>query len=189
MEFKIPALLTFWVVLLSQIITVNAIALPAQKLAKRCDNQLQNPSFESGLSPWLTIVQEAWDQRGVYTSPDGGHDGSNFYFAHSNSTISSTLTIAQSGINLSNGESVDCAAWVALLHPGNVGSTQVDVFLDGETCGSANFASTGWTRVGGTVSVNGDGAIHTMAVVFTSNGASEDGWYLWLDDLVVGADC
>lgn len=84
---------------------------------------------------------------------------------------------------------MECAAWVASRRPGNVGSTRVEVFLDGHSCGLAYLGTTGWTRVAGKVNVSGDGAIHTIAVVAVSDEASEEGWHIWLDNMSVGAGC
>ncbi|KAF1843867.1 uncharacterized protein K460DRAFT_289919 [Cucurbitaria berberidis CBS 394.84] len=158
-------------------------------LSKRCDNKLQNPSFESGESPWLAMVSGSWSTRGVYTSSGGGHHGSNFYYGQSNSTIDSTLTLSQSEINIPNGATVECAAWIASRRPGNVGSSRVEVFLDGQSCGTEYLGTTGWTKVGGKVGVSGDGAVHTLAVVVVSDEAGEEGWAVWVDDLWVGIGC
>ncbi|KAJ4365687.1 hypothetical protein N0V83_008307 [Neocucurbitaria cava] len=164
MDLKTLPLLLLWT-LIASLPLLSALALPStaldlidspppthqhtQPLSKRCDNKLANPSFESGESPWLAMVTSSWTTRAVYTSAQGGHQGSNFYYGHSNSTIDSTLTISQSAINIEAGASVECAAWIASSRPGNVGSTRVEVFLDGESCGMQYLGTTGWTRVGG----------------------------------------
>ncbi|KAH7378842.1 hypothetical protein BKA66DRAFT_571625 [Pyrenochaeta sp. MPI-SDFR-AT-0127] len=163
--------------------------LTLASLARRCENKIQNPSFEYGVDPWLAMVSGSWATRGVYTSGGGGHQGSNFYYGHSNSTVDSTLTISQSSISIPNGGQVECAAWVASRRPGNIGSTRVEIFLDGQTCGIGYLGTTGWTRIAGKVSVSGDGAVHTLAVVAISDEASEEGWQFWLDDLSVGVGC
>ncbi|CAO2656284.1 Nn.00g050870.m01.CDS01 [Neocucurbitaria sp. VM-36] len=203
MDLKTLPMLLLWTFLASFPL-LSAMALPStvidliaspppslpiretQLLSKRCDNKLQNASFESGESPWLAMVSGSWSTRGIYTSATGGHQGSNFYYAQSNSTIDSTLTISQSNIDIANGATVECAAWLASRRPGNVGSTRVEVFLDGLSCGMQYLGTTGWTRVGGKVSVSGDGAIHTMAVVIVSDEAGDEGWTVWVDDLWVG---
>ena len=128
--------------------------------------------------------------RGIYTSPTGGASGSNFYYALSNSTIDSTLTLSQSGINIPVGVEVECSAMVASRRPGNVGATRVEVFLDGVSCGGARWLGTsGWTRVGGKVRVGEVQGGHTVAVTLVSDEAGEEGWAVWVDDVVVGEGC
>jgi hypothetical protein len=131
----------------------------------------------------------AWSTRGIYTSSEGGHDGRNFFYGHSNATIGqATTTVSQSGLNIPAGTTVDCSAWIASSRPGNVGATRVEVFLDGVTCGGVGwFGSNGWEKVGGQVQVQGDS--HTLAVVASSDGAGEDGWSVWIDDVWVGVGC
>lgn len=164
-------------------------------LQPRCINSLQNPSFESGISPWLTIVQGSFTStRGVYTSAGGGRSGANFYYALSNASVEASLTVSQTGFGIDGGNgrggdgSVDCSAWVASRRPGNVGSTRVEVFLDGVSCGLQYLGTSGWTKVGGRVKP-GPESTHTVAVVFISDQAGEEGWSLWLDDIVVGQGC
>jgi hypothetical protein len=164
----------------------------ASPLQKRCTNAVANPSFESGLSPYLDMVVGAWESRGVYTSAGGGHTGLNFYYGHSNATVDSTLTLAQSGLKLPQYGEVEVSAWVASNRPGNVGSTHVEVFLDGVLCGSTDLGTTGWVKVGGKGTATAskeDGS--TIAVVVLSEHASSDGWSVWLDDFFVGSgdDC
>lgn len=68
----------------------------------------------------------------------------------------------------------------------------MEVFLDGMSCGMAYLGTTGWTRVGGRVGVEGLGTGtegHTFAVVVVSDEASVEGWSVWVDDLVVGVGC
>lgn len=154
---------------------------------KRCTNALSNPSFESGLSPWLDMVSGSFSTRGIFTSADGGQSGQNFYYAHSNATVDSTLTVSQSGFSVQGGGQVECAAWVASRRLGNVGSTRVEVFLDGVSCGVQYLGTAGWTRVGGQVAVTGD--VHTLAVVIVSDEAGDEGWTVWVDGLAVGAGC
>lgn len=126
--------------------------------------------------------------RSIYTSAEGGHDGRNFFFGHSNATIgAATVTLSQSGLSIPAGSTVDCSAWIASSRPENVGATRVDVFLDGSTCGTGYFGTNGWEKVGGQVQVQGDS--HTLAVVMSSDGAGAEGWSVWLDDLWVGVGC
>ncbi|KAF2026807.1 hypothetical protein EK21DRAFT_102978 [Setomelanomma holmii] len=164
-----------------------AIPTTSAPLQKRCTNALTNPSFESGESPWLAMAFGSWAQRGVYTSPSGGHDGNDFYYGEVNATVAdATLTVSQSSLSLQAGSTVDCSAWVASNRPGNTGSTRVEVFLDEKTCGSAVYLGTsGWTKVGGKITVDGT-ASHTFAVVVLSDEAGPDGAMVWIDEAVVG---
>jgi hypothetical protein len=165
-------------------------AIPTTPLQKRCTNALSNPSFESGLDPWLAMHFGSWAQYGVYTSSEGGHSHSrNFYYARSNASVSdATMTLSQSGLNISSGTTVECSAWVASSRPGNVGSTRVEVFLDQVTCGSPAYLGTnGWQKVGGSVVVSGDS--HTLAIVVSSDETGPDGSEIWVDDGIVGTGC
>ncbi|KAH7394013.1 hypothetical protein DE146DRAFT_633937 [Phaeosphaeria sp. MPI-PUGE-AT-0046c] len=168
----------------------TTIPPPPSTLQKRCTNALQNPSFESGISPWLDMAFGSWAQRGIYTSAEGGHSGRNFYFAQSNATVAqTTLTLSQSEVSIQAGTTVDCSVWVSSNRPGNVGSTRVEVFLDEVTCGSAVYMGTnGWTKVGGSVVV-GSGETHTMSVVIANGETGPEGSKVWIDDAVVGAGC
>ncbi|KAF2851091.1 hypothetical protein T440DRAFT_395160 [Plenodomus tracheiphilus IPT5] len=175
------------------------------KTLSQCPNALQNPSFESNLPPWMDIVTGSFQIRGAYTGLGGGHDGPHFYYARSNSSIDATIALSQSftvipglttaGAGAGTGAVVECAAWVASFRPGNVGETSVEVFLDGVSCGGARgLGISGWTRVGGRVGASElgpllDGGVHTLVVVVISYGASEEGWQVWVDDVVVGVGC
>jgi hypothetical protein len=166
-------------------------AIPTNPLAlqKRCTNALQNPSFESGISPWLEMGFGSWAQRGIFTSSQGGHQGRNFYYGQSNASVAdSTMTLSQSSLSIPSGTTVDCSAWVASNRPGNVGSTRVEVFLDEVTCGSAVYlGTTGWVKVGGNMVVTGD--VHTMAIVVVSDQAGPEGGQTWVDDALLGVGC
>lgn len=70
-----------------------------------------------------------------------------------------------------------------------MGSSRVEVFLDGQSCGVQYLGTTGWTRIGGKVGVSGDGPVHTLAVVVESDEAGTEGWAVWVDDLWVGPIC
>ncbi|OAL46023.1 hypothetical protein IQ07DRAFT_603433 [Pyrenochaeta sp. DS3sAY3a] len=200
MELTTLPLLLLWT-LLTSLPLISALALPPTALdltsspppgltnptSKRCtNNALQNPGFEAGIDPWLPMVSGSWATRGVYTAAGGGHSGANFYYGYSNSTIDTTLTIGQSGIKASG--RVGCGAWVASRRPGNVGSTRVEVFLDGQSCGLAYLGTTGWTRVGGSVDAQGGELGSTIAVTVFSDEASEEGWSVWVDDVWVGSE-
>ncbi|KAF2827651.1 hypothetical protein CC86DRAFT_214484 [Ophiobolus disseminans] len=158
-------------------------------LEKRCSNVLQNPSFESGVSPWLEMAFGSWASFGVFTQSAGGHDGRNFYWGQSNATAAvSTLSVSQSAVRIPSGTTVECSVWVASSRPGNVASTAVEVFLDGITCGSAAYlGTTGWVKVGGKITANGDS--HTFTVVITSDTTGPQGSQIWIDDAVLGASC
>jgi hypothetical protein len=158
-------------------------------IQRSCTNALQNPSFESGITPWLAMAFGSWAQRGVYTSAEGGHSGPNFYFAESNATVSETsITLSQSDFSIPSGTAVECSAWVASRRPGNVGSTRVEVFMDGTTCGSPVYMGTnGWQKVGGKVTVNGDS--HTMSIVIVSDETGPEGGQVWVDDALAGVGC
>ncbi|KAH8724613.1 hypothetical protein GQ44DRAFT_256928 [Phaeosphaeriaceae sp. PMI808] len=181
----------FW--LLASLPFLNAIPtdqLPhVAGLQKRCTNALQNPSFESGISPWLEMGFGSWSQRGIFTSAEGGHDGRNFYFGMSNATVADcTLTLSQSNLSIPSGTIIDCSAWVASNRPGNVGSTRVEVFVDQVTCGSAVYlGTTGWVKVGGKVTVKGDS--HTLTIVVVSDESGPAGAQVWVDDATVGIGC
>jgi hypothetical protein len=169
-------------------------AIPTTQLAptnlqKRCTNALQNPSFESGVSPWLAMGFGSWAQRGIYTSNEGGHEGRNFYFGQSNASVAdATMTLSQSNLSIPSGTTVDCSTWVASNRPGNRGSTRVEVFLDEVTCGSAVYLGTsGWVKVGGKMVVSGDS--HTLAIVVVSDEAGPEGGQTWVDDALVGMGC
>jgi hypothetical protein len=181
------AILFLW--LLTILPTVNALPSTSAHHQKRCTNALQNPSFESGLSPWLDIAFGSWLQRGVFTSAEGGHTGPNFYFGQSNATVSrTTLTLSQSDISIPAGTTVDCSAWVASNRPGNVGSTRVEVFMDEITCGQAVYMGTnGWVKVGGNIKVDGDK--HSMSIVIVSDATGPEGSKVWVDDGMAGIGC
>lgn len=169
---------------------LHAIPTSQPPPRKRCTNALQNPSFESGLSPWLDMAFGSWAQRGIYTSAEGGHEGRNFYFARSNATVAdATLTLSQTDVKLQAGSTVDCSIWVSSNRPGNVGNTRVEVFVDERTCGTAQYMGTnGWLKVGGSVVVSGT-ETHTISVVITSGETGEEGGLVWIDDAVVGTGC
>ena len=71
--------------------------------------------------------------------------------------------------------------------------------MDGVSCGVGVLGARadGWAWVGGLVVVSGGadaggvygGAGSTLAVVLGSEGAGEDGWEVWVDELVVGEEC
>lgn len=169
---------------------LNAIpTTPLSQPMKRCTNILQNPSFESGVSPWLEMGFGSWAARGVYTQASGGHDGRNFYWGQSNATAAeSTLSVSQSELQIPSGTTVECSVWVASNRPGNVASTAFEVFLDGVTCGTAiNLGTTGWVKVGGKLAVSGDS--HTFTVVVSSDTTGPQGSQVWIDDAVLGAGC
>jgi len=163
--------------------------LPLSTLQKRCSNVLQNPSFESGVSPWLEMGFGSWAHRGVYTQASGGHDGRNFYWGQSNATVAeATLTLSQSELSIPSGTTIECSAWVASDRPGNVASTGVEVFMDGVTCGNAvNLGTNGWVKVGGKITVSGDS--HTYTIVVISDTTGPQGSQIWVDDAVVGTGC
>ncbi|KAH9879944.1 hypothetical protein J1614_001968 [Plenodomus biglobosus] len=177
-------------------------------------NALQNPSFESSLSPWLDIVTSSFSTRGVFSGGGGGHTGPHFYYARSNSSGEATLTLSQSFVwgelgagsvggakakgevegELEGAADIECSAWISSFRPGNIGFTHVEVFLDGVRCGDVRrLGTSGWTRVGGRVGAGevgvADGGVHSLAVVIVSYGASEEGWQVWVDDVVVGVAC
>ncbi|KAL6705286.1 hypothetical protein ACN47E_007096 [Coniothyrium glycines] len=185
------SLFFFWTLL--ALPTTSAFPPPraAPPLAKRCTNLLSNPSFETGIDPWLAMLTGSFtDQRGIYTSSSGGHSGANFYYAHGNSSVDATLTLSQSGFAIGSaapGE-MECSTWVASRRPGNVGSTRVEVFLDGISCGTQYLGTTGWTKVGGKVKPSSD-QTHTIAIVVNSDEAGDQGWSLWVDDVTVGQGC
>ncbi|KAH7095039.1 hypothetical protein FB567DRAFT_19292 [Paraphoma chrysanthemicola] len=157
-------------------------------LQKRCTNVLQNPSFESGIDPWLAMAFGSWAQRGVYTSASGGHEGRNFYFGRSNATVaSSSLNLSQSGLKIPAGTTVDCSTWVATDRPGNVGNTHVELFVDEQSCGGVYLGTTGWTKVGGKVMVSGDS--HTFSIIAVSSETGPEGGAIWVDDAVLGTNC
>jgi hypothetical protein len=183
--------------LLCAIITVSttqANPLPSSS-TKRCKNALVNPSFETPvLSPWMDMVTGSWSSRGIYTSSAGGHSGSNFYAATSNSSVvRATLTLSQSYIDLPTGSTVDCYAWVE----GNrlSGRTRVEMFLDQVSCGEAVYmgpGKKGWTKVGGKVTVQGvaGGVGHSVALSVQGDGVeNEEGWSVAVDDVGVMVGC
>lgn len=164
-------------------------ALPTNNLMQRtCTNHLVNPSFElKSIFPWLTIVTSAWSNRDVVASPFA-HSGAYYYQAHSNSTIEATLTLFQSGLNVPANTVVECYAWVAGQR--GEGSTSVEVFLDGVSCGTASLGDGDrrqWVRAGGRVRVQRgeDGIGSTIAIVASSERAGKDGWDIWIDDVGV----
>lgn len=167
---------------------IHALPAPQSNPQKRCSNLLANPSFESGESPWQTMALGSWETRGIYTSSEGGHEGNNFFYAHTNATVAdATMNLSQYGFSIPSGAAVDCSAWIASRRPGNVGATKVQVMLDGQTCGEAYFGTNGWIKVGGKVTV-GEGP-HTMAIVVLSDQAGPDGASVWVDDAFVGSGC
>lgn len=176
------------------LLTCAAAALPTAHTTlnltpRTCTNHLINPSFETGsISPWLPIVTSAWSTRGVFANPFT-HSGTHHYYAHSASTIESTLTLSQSGISAPVGSSVECYAWLASKR--NEGVTSVEVFLDGVSCGTMAFDGSvrGYRRVGGSVGVIGGvaGMGSTIAIVATSESAGEEGWEVWIDDVGVSS--
>lgn len=181
-----------WVLLC---LTTATAALPIALTSHSADNltpwaylnHLTNPSFESGaIDPWLTIVTSAWSTRGVFANPFT-HSGTHHYYAHSTSTVDSTLTISQTGINTSVGSMVDCYAWVAGKR--SEGVTSIEVFLDGVSCGKTTLGvgKEEWKRVGSQVRVNGtgNGMGSTIAIVATSESAGDEGWEVWVDDVGV----
>jgi hypothetical protein len=176
-------------------LTTVTVALPtvlashsAHNLTPRTySNHLINPSFESGvIDPWLTIVTSAWSTRGVFANPFT-HSGTHHYYAHSTSTVDSTLTISQTGLNAAVGSMVDCYAWVAGKR--SEGVTSIEVFLDEVSCGKTTLGvgREEWKRVGSQVRVNGtgDGMGSTIAIVATSESAGDEGWEVWVDDVGV----
>lgn len=71
-----------------------------------------------------------------------------------------------------------------------MGTTRVEVFLDEVSCGVGILGGQeGWVRVGGEVEVQGAVGGSTFAVAFGSEVAGDDGWEVWVDDLVVGEEC
>lgn len=131
----------------------------------------------------------SWQTRGVYTSAEGGHQGRNFFYAHTNATVAeASLNLSQYDIQIPSGQDVECSAWAASNRPGNTGSTRIDVFLDGQNCGQSVWLGTsGWVKVGGKVRT-GDGT-HMMSIVVTSYEAGEEGATVWIDDAMVGLGC
>ncbi len=189
----ISILFTTWIIL--SCLTSIAAALPASLATpkadplfhKACSNYLTNPSFESGVTtPWLTIVTSAWSTRGVFKNWFT-HSGTYHYYARSNSTVESTLTLSQSNINVPVGTMVDCFAWVAGKRSDGV--TNIEVYLDGARCGATTLGvgDPQWKRVGSKVRANGagNGMGSTMAIVATSKSAGRNGWEVWVDDVGV----
>ena len=192
LPFKPFILITMWILFY---LTTAAVALPtslttpgaAKAVPRACTNHLTNPSFESGaVDPWLTIVTSAWSTRGVFEN-FFTHSGTHHYYAHSTSTVDSTLTLSQTNINTSVGTTVDCYAWVAGKR--TEGMTDVEVFLDGVSCGQTTLGvgDPQWKRVGSRVRVTGtgNGMGSTIAIVATSGSAGEEGWEVWVDDVGV----
>ncbi|KAF3005006.1 hypothetical protein E8E13_008710 [Curvularia kusanoi] len=202
--------LTLFTTLLPLVLTLQplstaatATATPAPAPPTNCTgpNRLTNPSFESGaLDPWLPIVQSSWSPtRGVISlSPNSPsntpnpatHSGNYAYYAHSLATTPSSLSLSQSGLDISVGKTVDCYAWVRGKR--STGVMNVEVWLDGVRCGVEVELGAGeeeWVRVGGEVEVLGgvDGTGSSVAVVVSGEGSGEEGWEVWIDDLgVVG---
>lgn len=141
--------LIFWAFALAQSINAAPTGLPAS-IEKRCSNILQNPSFESGLPPWLDIVFGPWAKRGVFTSAQGGHNSRQFYLVRSDATVShGTVALSQSGLSIPAGTAVDCSVWVASDHPGDSSNTSVQLFIDDVSCGAPVSLSThAWIKVG-----------------------------------------
>lgn len=171
----------------------NAIptdSLKPSTIEKRCTNVLENPSFESGLSPWLHMGFGSWSTYAVYTSSGGGHDGNNLYYGQSNATkAASTLTVAQSGFSVPAGATVECSAWIASNRPGNSYDTEVQVFLDQVSCGSSlHLGTNGWVKVGGQVTVSAID-MHTFTIVAISGETGPQGSQVWIDDAMVGTGC
>lgn len=163
---------------------------PALSLQTRCSNVLRNPSFESGDAPWVVLALGSWEQRGIYTSPEGGHHGRNFFYAHSNATIAETsINLSQSILSeISSGATVECSAWVSSQRPGNKGNTRVHVFVNELQCGDAAYLGTsGWIKAGGKVRV-GPGP-YTFSVVVFSDESGPEGSTVWVDDAWVGIGC
>jgi hypothetical protein len=180
----------FWfLALLPFIDAIPTLQAPTAGLQKRCNNILQNPSFESGLSPWLDIGFGSWIERSVMTSAQGGHDGKYYYFGQSNAVVSHTsFTLSQSGLSISAGTTVDCSAWVASDRLGNVGSTSVQLFINEASCGGPVYLGTNpWVKVGGKVTVDQDS--HTFSIVVISDVTGSDGSKTWVDDAFVGMGC
>jgi hypothetical protein len=184
-------------------------AIPISRMInfqKRCNNMLQNPSFESGLSPWLDIVFGPWAQRGVYTSTQGGHDSKSSYLGQSGALVSqTTLTLSQSGLFIPAGTTVDCSAWVASIRPGNVGNMGVELFVDEMSCGApVSFGTNSWIKVcripmmacklcSMYLQVNGKATVsqdsHTFSIVVFSDVNGPEGSTTWVDDAFVGMGC
>ncbi|KAF2623438.1 hypothetical protein BU25DRAFT_424943 [Macroventuria anomochaeta] len=184
-----PLMLTtivVWVLLC--LLSVTAALPTAPNINTRtCTNYLINPSFESGaIEPWLPIVESAWSTRGVFANPFT-HQGTHYYYAHATSTVESTLTLSQSGLNAPVGATVDCYAWVAGKR--GEGVTRIEVILDGVSCGASQFnvGEDGWKKVGGKVKVIGGvpETGSTLAIVVTSKSAGDEGWEVWVDDVGV----
>jgi hypothetical protein len=139
--------LIFWA--FAHCVNATPIGL-ATSIEKRCSNILQNPSFESGLYPWLDIVFGPWAKRGVFTSAQGGHNSRQFYLANSDATVShGTIALSQSGLYIPAGTTVDCSVWVASNHQGDSSNTSVQLFIDEVSCGAPVPLSTHpWIKVG-----------------------------------------
>ena len=67
--------------------------------------------------------------------------------------------------------------------------TDVEVFLDGVSCGQTTLGvgDPQWKRIGSRVKVTGtgNGMGSTIAIVATSESAGEEGWEVWVDDVGV----
>ncbi|KAJ4984787.1 hypothetical protein SVAN01_09745 [Stagonosporopsis vannaccii] len=169
-----------------------AAALPGvpKSNQRTCTNHVVNPSFETGsTTPWLPIVESAWSTRGVFADPFT-HSGTHHYYAHATSTVDSSFTLSQSGVDVPVGSTVDCHAWVASKR--SEGATRVEVFLDGLSCGAGQLGvgEQGWKRVGGKIKAVGAGngmVGSTIAVVATSKSAGDEGWEIWFDDVGVAS--
>ncbi|KAF1970436.1 hypothetical protein BU23DRAFT_600975 [Bimuria novae-zelandiae CBS 107.79] len=136
---------------------------PHEPRASPCANALQNPSFETThLAPWTLYATGSWASRAVISG--NAHDGTHFFHARSNSSTTSTLTLAQSFSLPTGSGTVECGAWVWAGAKGRA-KAQFEVFLDGVSCGAAVLGGGGgWVKVGKKVRVEAGGR-HMLVVV------------------------
>ncbi|KAF2641429.1 hypothetical protein P280DRAFT_313159 [Massarina eburnea CBS 473.64] len=155
-------------------------------------NLLQNPSFETGsVSSWTEFVTGSWASRGI--SKDAPHSGAFAFRAVSNSTSSSTLTLAQYEIGAPDSGEMRVGAWVfAAGGVGEMGSVKFTLFAGGRVVGevvlSARSGWGAWSQIGADVGSESLRAM-TVTVVVDAGGVVGEGIVVGVDDLWVGLVC
>ena len=145
-----------------------------------CTNALRNPSFETNhLLPWTNYASGSWAFRTI-TYSSSAYTGTHFFHAFSNSTYTSTTTLAQSNVRIPPGTKIDCSAriWAAGITGANR-SASFEVFIDGTSCGSTTLSGgqgeARWMKVGRQVQLSADMREHMLVVVAVVSAGGDMG--------------
>ncbi|KAF1956780.1 hypothetical protein CC80DRAFT_548274 [Byssothecium circinans] len=155
-------------------------------------NLLQNPAFESGaIAPWAVYATGSWAQRGI--SKEAPHDGTYGFYAVSNSTNASTLSLTQYNIgtrDIVSGGRLRVSMWCYV--GGGMGAQSkatFTVFLDERVVGERVLQSRGeggvWSEMRADLSSGGEGGMITVTVVADAGGVMGEEVGVGVDDLWV----